>query len=48
MRASVTQRHFIPFGPVLRQRAGWLRTQGLLTADDEKEELVIVRAELPV
>ncbi|MGW2236456.1 HemK2/MTQ2 family protein methyltransferase [Streptomyces sp. NPDC001759] len=48
MRASVTQRHCIPFGPVLRQRAGWLRRQGMLAADEEKEELVIVRAELPV
>jgi len=46
-KAAVTHRHRIPFGPVLRSRAEWLRRRGLVSAADEKEELVIVRAELP-
>jgi release factor glutamine methyltransferase len=36
---------------VLRTREEWLRERGLLPADaahDEKEELVVVRAELPL
>ncbi|MFD9395125.1 HemK2/MTQ2 family protein methyltransferase [Streptomyces sp. NPDC060000] len=47
LKASVTRRHRIPFGPVLRERKGWLRERGLLSAADENEELVVVRAELP-
>ncbi|MFJ9905613.1 HemK2/MTQ2 family protein methyltransferase [Streptomyces sp. NPDC101152] len=47
LKASVTGRRRIALGPVLRGREGWLRERGLLAADDEKEELVIVRAELP-
>ncbi|MEU5281871.1 HemK2/MTQ2 family protein methyltransferase [Streptomyces asoensis] len=47
LKASVTRRHRIPFGPVLRERSQWLRERGLLSADDENEELVVVRAELP-
>jgi release factor glutamine methyltransferase len=48
LKAAVTGRRRIALGPVLRGREGWLREQGLLSAADEKEELVIVRAELPV
>jgi release factor glutamine methyltransferase len=48
LKAAVTRRRTISFGPVLRERAEWLRRQGLMSAADEKEELVIVRAELPV
>jgi len=48
LKAAVTRRHRIAFGPVLRERAGWLRERGLLSVADKKEELVIVRAELPV
>jgi release factor glutamine methyltransferase len=33
---------------VLRGREHWLRERGLLPAADDKEELVVVRAELPV
>jgi release factor glutamine methyltransferase len=48
LKASVTRRRVIPFGPVLRSREGWLRERGLLSAPDQREELVVVRAELPV
>jgi release factor glutamine methyltransferase len=48
LKASVTRRSRIAFGPVLRGRADWLRQRGLLSPADEKEELVVVRAELPV
>ncbi|MFH9548090.1 HemK2/MTQ2 family protein methyltransferase [Streptomyces sp. NPDC051445] len=47
LKASVTRRHRVPFGPVLRERKDWLRERGLLSADEENEELVVVRAELP-
>ncbi|MER7639576.1 MULTISPECIES: HemK2/MTQ2 family protein methyltransferase [unclassified Streptomyces] len=45
LEARVTDRRLVPFGPVLRSRAPWLREQGLVDADEEKEELVIIRAE---
>jgi release factor glutamine methyltransferase len=48
LKAAVTRRHRIDFGPVLRTRKEWLRHRGLLSAADEKEELVVVRAELPL
>lgn len=48
LKASVTRRRVIPFGPVLRSREGWLRERSLVAARDQKEELVVVRAELPV
>ncbi|WP_020117157.1 HemK2/MTQ2 family protein methyltransferase [Streptomyces canus] len=48
LKAAVTRRHRIAFGPVLRTRKDWLRERGLLSAADEKEELVVVRAELPL
>jgi release factor glutamine methyltransferase len=48
LKAAVTRRHRITFGPVLRTRRQWLRQRGLLSAADEKEELVVVRAELPL
>ncbi|MGQ0625587.1 MAG: HemK2/MTQ2 family protein methyltransferase [Sporichthyaceae bacterium] len=41
--AAVIDRAFIPFGPVMRSRAGWLRAQGLIEADQDIEELVVVR-----
>ncbi len=47
LKASVTLRRRVPFGPVLRERSAWLRERGLLPADEEREELVVVRAELP-
>ncbi|MEU6356526.1 HemK2/MTQ2 family protein methyltransferase [Streptomyces sp. NPDC047072] len=51
LKASVTRRHLIAFGPVLRSREDWLRERGLLSDPelaDAKEELVVVRAELPL
>lgn len=46
LKASMTRRRRIAFGPVLRERQGWLREQGLLSATEDREELVVVRAEL--
>ncbi|WP_254389142.1 HemK2/MTQ2 family protein methyltransferase [Streptomyces sp. AC550_RSS872] len=48
LKASVTRRRVIPFGPVLRSREGWLRERNLVAAADPREELVVVRAEVPV
>ncbi|MEW1599626.1 HemK2/MTQ2 family protein methyltransferase [Streptomyces sp. NPDC093808] len=48
MKSAVTQRQRIAFGPVLRTRVEWLRERGLLSPDENEEELVVVRAELPV
>lgn len=45
MSAQVTERASVPWGPVLRSRRAWLREQGLAEGDDEREELVIVRAQ---
>ncbi|MFJ4788704.1 HemK2/MTQ2 family protein methyltransferase [Streptomyces sp. NPDC088794] len=45
LQARVSDRRLVPFGPVLRSREAWLREQGLVDADEEKEELVIIRAE---
>lgn len=45
LRAVVTERRYIPFGPVLRARARWLEARGLIAPGEEKEELVVVRAE---
>jgi release factor glutamine methyltransferase len=47
LKASVTRRRRIPFGPVLRSRQEWLRRRGLLSGGENNEELVVVRAELP-
>ncbi|NJQ03941.1 HemK2/MTQ2 family protein methyltransferase [Streptomyces zingiberis] len=43
--AQVADRRYVPFGPRLRERAAWLRTQGLVAAGVEKEELVVIRGE---
>ncbi|WP_301647798.1 HemK2/MTQ2 family protein methyltransferase [Streptomyces arenae] len=45
LKAAVVRRRRIAFGPVLRSREGWLRRRGLLAASDEREELVVIRAE---
>ncbi|MFJ8159916.1 HemK2/MTQ2 family protein methyltransferase [Streptomyces sp. NPDC096136] len=45
MSAQVTQRDSVPWGPVLRSRRAWLQEQGLADDGDEREELVIVRAQ---
>ncbi|MEU3726857.1 HemK2/MTQ2 family protein methyltransferase [Streptomyces sp. NPDC031705] len=44
MEAQVTERAFVPWGPVLRSRRAWLQEQGLAEAGAEQEELVVVRA----
>ncbi|MFF8847319.1 HemK2/MTQ2 family protein methyltransferase [Streptomyces sp. NPDC015127] len=41
----VVDREQVPFGPVLRSRAAWLRQRGLIAPGEDKEELVIVRAD---
>ncbi|MFJ5046212.1 HemK2/MTQ2 family protein methyltransferase [Streptomyces sp. NPDC088719] len=41
---SVTDRVTIPFGPVTRGRAAWLRARGLLRDHLDREELVVIRA----
>jgi release factor glutamine methyltransferase len=45
LRADVTERRYIPFGPVLRRRAAWLEARGLIAPGEEKEELVVIRGE---
>nr|WP_246314472.1 HemK2/MTQ2 family protein methyltransferase [Kineococcus aurantiacus] len=48
MTAAVAARAPEPFGPVMSARAELLRSRGLLRADQEHEELVVVEARLPV
>ncbi|MFG2679834.1 HemK2/MTQ2 family protein methyltransferase [Streptomyces sp. NPDC048392] len=48
LKAAVTRRQRIGFGPVVRGRERWLRQRGLLSLAEQEEELVVVRAELPV
>ncbi|MEU5085447.1 HemK2/MTQ2 family protein methyltransferase [Streptomyces sp. NPDC021356] len=48
LKAAVVRRRWIGFGPVLRRRRDWLRAHGLLGPADEREELVVIRAERPV
>ncbi|MFD3920013.1 HemK2/MTQ2 family protein methyltransferase [Streptomyces sp. NPDC058595] len=43
--AGVTYRRSVPFGPVLASRRQWLLDRGLIAPGDDKEELVIIRAE---
>lgn len=45
LRCSVTDRSYVPFGPVITERLPWLRAQGLIGAAQGTEELVIIRAE---
>ncbi|MEV6653665.1 HemK2/MTQ2 family protein methyltransferase [Streptomyces sp. NPDC051219] len=42
--ATVTERRYVAFGPVLRSRQRWLHARGLLETDQNKEELVVIRA----
>ncbi|ANB10054.1 methyltransferase [Streptomyces ambofaciens] len=48
LKAAVTRRRRIAFGPVVRGRERWLRQRGLLSLAENEEELVVVRAEQPV
>lgn len=45
LRATVADRAYIPFGPVLRSRLPWLRESGQIASREKNEELVIVRAQ---
>ena len=45
LTCSVTDRAYVPFGRVLTQRLPWLRDEGLIGAREDKEELVVIRAE---
>ncbi|WP_066903648.1 HemK2/MTQ2 family protein methyltransferase [Mycolicibacterium houstonense] len=43
--ADVCATQRIPFGPVLRSQAGWLRRAGLLAEGRTDEQLVVIRAD---
>ncbi|MGW7333750.1 HemK2/MTQ2 family protein methyltransferase [Streptomyces sp. NPDC054840] len=45
LAAEVTARAFVPWGPVLRSRRDWLERQGLAAEAEEREELVVIRAQ---
>jgi release factor glutamine methyltransferase len=45
--AEVVAYQWIPFGPVLASRAGWLEDTGRLEPGRREEELVVIRAEKP-
>lgn len=45
LACTVTDRAHIPFGPVLSGRLPWLRERGLVGAGQDKEELVVIRAQ---
>jgi release factor glutamine methyltransferase len=47
LKASVIARQWVPFGPVLTARAGWLERIGLLEPGRRTEELVVIRADVP-
>ncbi|QLY28765.1 hypothetical protein [Nocardia huaxiensis] len=47
LEAAVVARALIPFGPVLRRRAGWLTARGLIDPGQRDEELVVIRADRP-
>jgi release factor glutamine methyltransferase len=44
LAAQIVAKEHIPFGPVMRERTGWMRACGLLGPDQESEELVVIRA----
>lgn len=45
LSAGVTMRAVVPWGPVLRSRRAWLEEQGLVGAGEDREGLVVIRAE---
>lgn len=47
LRTAVVSRREVPFGPVLRSRADWLESRGLVAPGQTMEGLVIIRAERP-
>ncbi|MEU4805045.1 HemK2/MTQ2 family protein methyltransferase [Actinosynnema sp. NPDC023587] len=46
LKASVVARRTVPFGPVLRRRSRWLRDNGYLAPGQDREELVVIRADV--
>jgi release factor glutamine methyltransferase len=45
--AEVVASQWIPFGPVLSARAGWLQDTGRIDYGCREEELVVIRADKP-
>ncbi|MCX5583248.1 HemK2/MTQ2 family protein methyltransferase [Streptomyces erythrochromogenes] len=45
LAAEVTATASVPWGPVLRSRRSWLEQQGLAAEAEEREELVVIRAQ---
>lgn len=43
--AGVTARARVPWGPVLRSRREWLQSRGLAEVGEQREELVVIRAQ---
>ncbi|MFD9700651.1 HemK2/MTQ2 family protein methyltransferase [Lentzea sp. NPDC059081] len=47
LKASVVQRRWIPFGPVMRGRIDYLERNGLISQGQRHEELVVIRGDRP-
>ncbi|MET9605950.1 HemK2/MTQ2 family protein methyltransferase [Streptomyces sp. NPDC006512] len=45
LAAEVTATATVPWGPVLRSRRSWLEEQGLAAEAEDREELVVIRAQ---
>ncbi|WAL67498.1 methyltransferase [Amycolatopsis cynarae] len=45
LKSAVVARTLEPFGPVLRRRAGYLESAGLIEPGERQEELVVIRAD---
>ncbi|MGW4720013.1 HemK2/MTQ2 family protein methyltransferase [Nocardia sp. NPDC004260] len=45
LKAAVVARATVPFGPVLRRRADWLESAGLIRPGQRMEDLVVIRAD---
>jgi release factor glutamine methyltransferase len=45
LKTSVVARREVPFGPVLRSRLAWLESRGLIEPGQDREELVVIRAD---
>lgn len=45
LKAAVVARSVVPFGPVMRKRAAWLESAGLIEPGQRDEELVVIRAD---
>ncbi len=47
LRADIAASRWIPFGPVLSARAGWLERTGRMPRGCREEQLVVIRADKP-